>query len=189
MTQYATLGSNALRAAPVGEPPLAGPALADLAIFERLPITPAEPFAPPRLRLVLDDEGGRRGAAASGIAAADGQLLPGDRPLRLTRRGRAVCFVALALFAVALVAVLSLALGLARSQASTTPSGSGAGGLDLGSSQSYPSVVVQPGDTLWSIASAVAPNTDPRVTVQRIIERNALPGASIQAGQVLVLPY
>ena len=36
MTQYATLGTNALRAAPVGEPPLAGPALADLAIFERL---------------------------------------------------------------------------------------------------------------------------------------------------------
>jgi LysM repeat protein len=47
---------------------------------------------------------------------------------------------------------------------------------------------VQPGDTLWAIATRVAPKGDPRVTVQQIVDRNGLAGASIEAGQVLVLP-
>jgi LysM repeat protein len=53
---------------------------------------------------------------------------------------------------------------------------------------SAPTLTVQPGDTLWAIASRVAPKADPRVVVQQIIDRNRLAGASVQAGQVLVLP-
>lgn len=45
--------------------------------------------------------------------------------------------------------------------------------------------VVQPGDTLWSIAGAIAPDTDRRATVDRLAQRNG--GASIEAGQRLVL--
>ena len=47
-------------------------------------------------------------------------------------------------------------------------------------------VVVQPGDTLWSIAAAAVPGVDVRITVDRII---ALNGSSpIIVGQELELP-
>ncbi|HWN20953.1 MAG TPA: LysM peptidoglycan-binding domain-containing protein [Gaiellaceae bacterium] len=46
--------------------------------------------------------------------------------------------------------------------------------------------VVQPHDTLWSIASSGY--NDPREGVWEIKERNDLSGATIVPGQVLVLP-
>ena len=46
--------------------------------------------------------------------------------------------------------------------------------------------VVQPYDTLWSIASSGY--SDPRQGVWEIKERNGLRGATIVPGQVLVLP-
>ena len=46
--------------------------------------------------------------------------------------------------------------------------------------------VVQPYDTLWSIASAGY--ADPREGVWEIRERNRLEGATIVPGQVLLLP-
>jgi hypothetical protein len=50
------------------------------------------------------------------------------------------------------------------------------------------SVVVAPGDTVWSIASTVAPEADPRPIVDAIVEANGSP--SLVAGQrlELVLP-
>jgi nucleoid-associated protein YgaU len=50
------------------------------------------------------------------------------------------------------------------------------------------SVVVQSGDTLWSIASSLAGNADVRAVVYRIRQLNALEGADLIPGQVLVLP-
>ncbi len=47
---------------------------------------------------------------------------------------------------------------------------------------------MHPGETLWQIAQRAAPTADPRVTVARIVELNALPGASVRAGQELLLP-
>jgi hypothetical protein len=49
-------------------------------------------------------------------------------------------------------------------------------------------MVVQPGQTLWQIARALDPGADPRDTVQRIVDANALRGAEIEAGRTLVLP-
>ena len=49
-------------------------------------------------------------------------------------------------------------------------------------------VVVQPGDTLWAIAQQIAPEEDPRITIQVIRETNAMDGAGLQAGQRLVIP-
>jgi hypothetical protein len=49
-------------------------------------------------------------------------------------------------------------------------------------------MVVQPGQTLWGIARSIEPAADPRWTVERLIEINALPGAEIEAGRTLVLP-
>ena len=47
------------------------------------------------------------------------------------------------------------------------------------------SVVVAPGDTVWSIASTVAPGADPRPIVDAIVAANG--GPSLVAGQRLEL--
>jgi LysM repeat protein len=49
-------------------------------------------------------------------------------------------------------------------------------------------IVVRPGDTLWSIAQRVRPGADPRETVALIEERNGVAAGAIQAGQSLVVP-
>jgi nucleoid-associated protein YgaU len=50
------------------------------------------------------------------------------------------------------------------------------------------SVVVQQGDTLWSIARSVAGDEDVRMVVDAIQELNGLAGSTLQPGQVLRLP-
>jgi LysM repeat protein len=49
-------------------------------------------------------------------------------------------------------------------------------------------VTVQPGDTLWDIARRVAPRSDPRLEVARLMERNGLVTAVVRPGQRLVIP-
>ncbi len=49
-------------------------------------------------------------------------------------------------------------------------------------------IVVQPGQTLWSIASVAEPTADPRAVIQQIMSVNALSGTNIQAGQLLWVP-
>ena len=96
------------------------------------------------------------------------------RGLRLTRRGRVVVVVLLALVA----AVLALGIDAARSIASTDP----------GTATQYRTVIVQPGDTLWDIARDLAPGSDPRETVQRLLDLNGLPSPFIVPGQELAVP-
>jgi len=45
--------------------------------------------------------------------------------------------------------------------------------------------VVEPGDTVWSIAAALAPDADPRPLVDEIVEANG--GARLDVGQRLEL--
>lgn len=45
--------------------------------------------------------------------------------------------------------------------------------------------VVQPGDTLWSIAAAVAPGSDPRPIVDELARRSG--GVGLQPGQRIAL--
>jgi LysM repeat protein len=47
-------------------------------------------------------------------------------------------------------------------------------------------VVVQPGDTLWSIAAEVAPDVDVRITVDQLVALNG--GTPIVVGQELQVP-
>jgi hypothetical protein len=97
--------------------------------------------------------------------------------LRLTRRGRVVLF--------ALVTVAACVLWVAAaSGALATDHGASAGAARRDLSQ----VVVQPGQTLWSIALSTDPSADPRAVVQRIIEINGLAGGSVAAGQHLWVP-
>jgi len=49
-------------------------------------------------------------------------------------------------------------------------------------------VVVEPGDTLWAIASAHYPDADPRERVEAIEQLNGLSGPVIEVGEVLRLP-
>ena len=49
-------------------------------------------------------------------------------------------------------------------------------------------VVVQPGDTLWSIASERYPTDDVRARIQDIERVNGLHGPLIEAGETLRLP-
>ena len=98
-------------------------------------------------------------------------------PLRLTRRGRIV----LVGFLVIVVGLIWLA---AAGGASATGSGVSPGAQDKHLSQ----VVVEPGDSLWSIAVRAEPNADPRLVIQQITALNALPGGDIAAGQQLLVP-
>lgn len=105
-----------------------------------------------------------------GPAAA--QPLPG---VRLTRRARR------------LGVVLGLAVGIAvGSWLGSVVAGGDEGGLRLAGESS---VVVDRGDTLWSIAAAVAGDDDDiRAVVADIRELNELPDAVVVPGQVLALP-
>jgi nucleoid-associated protein YgaU len=96
-----------------------------------------------------------------------------SRRVRLTRRARL------------LVAVLTLALAVAIGSWLGPLLAGGGDDLRLAGVQS---VVVEPGDTLWSIASRVAGTADVRAVVDRIQRRNHLQGTVLIPGQVLELP-
>lgn len=50
-------------------------------------------------------------------------------------------------------------------------------------------MVVEPGDTLWSIAAELDPTADPRALVSRIATMNALStDAQLQVGQTIAIP-
>ncbi len=97
---------------------------------------------------------------------------PTSRSVHLTRRGRVVLVLL-----VAALAFMAFSLGRVASQAGTEPTG-----------PATRAVTVQPGQTLWEIAVAVAPNDDPRATVDRIRELNHMSTEVLQAGQQLVVP-
>jgi nucleoid-associated protein YgaU len=122
------------------------------------------------------------GAHVSNAAAQPARPVPGRRPpmsrsgarrVRLTRRARR------------LAAVLALAAGVALGSWIVPLLGGGEGDLRLAGGSS---VVVQSGDTLWSIARSLDGDADVRAVVYRIKQLNELEGADLVPGQVLVLP-
>jgi hypothetical protein len=65
------------------------------------------------------------------------------------------------------------------------------GGAAAGTGSTRPAthtIVVQPGQTLWSIARDVAPDADRRDMIARIIQLNALPASGVSAGERIVVP-
>ncbi|MGY1642300.1 LysM peptidoglycan-binding domain-containing protein [Geodermatophilus sp. SYSU D00703] len=108
----------------------------------------------------------RGGCGPVGRAAAS--------PLRLTRRARR------------LSVVLTLGLGVALGSWLSPLVAGGGGELQLAGERS---VVVQAGDSVWSIATDFAgPDQDVRAVVDAIEELNDLDGARVVPGQVLQLP-
>lgn len=131
-------------------------------------VRPTRPASPPRPVPV----------AVAAVPLVAPAVPAARRPVRLTRRGR------LLLLAVLVALVFSLAsLGAAAVWAS------GPGDGDGGSSGPVATQwVVQPGESLWQVAVAVAPDTDPRDTVARIVELNDLTSTTVTAGQTLLVP-
>jgi LysM repeat protein len=95
-------------------------------------------------------------------------------PVRLTARGRAV---------LAVMGLLAAGLLLLIAHASIPASAATASNPAVAAGTSV--VAVQPGDTLWSIASRVAPTRDPRAEVLDLQKINHLSGVDVFPGQVL----
>jgi nucleoid-associated protein YgaU len=117
----------------------------------------------------------RRGSTALGHTCLHCSHAPtGDgTAVRLTRRARR------------LLAVLGAAVGiLAGGWIGSSVAGDDDGLVLVSDS----SIVVQEGDTLWSIARAVAGDEDVRAVVDAIQEVNGLRDATLVPGQVLRLP-
>jgi Tfp pilus assembly protein FimV len=100
-------------------------------------------------------------------AQAGNRAGTGEAPVRLTRRGYAV----LGLLAATLVAGL---LWLAHASAPVSPRAPGVS-----------TVTVHDGDTLWSIASRIAPQRDPRLVVAELEDVNHLSSPAVEPGQIL----
>ncbi len=95
--------------------------------------------------------------------------------LRLTVRGR-LALLAASSFFLLLVVLFS---GYLSADAGTS---AGQQGRATGV------VVVQPGETLWQIATEIAPRADPRETVALIRSLNGLDDSAIAAGRSIVVP-
>jgi hypothetical protein len=125
--------------------------------------------------------GSGQGLRRSG-GVQDARQAPRRNTVRLTRRGRLV--VTLALTAVSLSLVVLAWLAIVARAAQAVDGGQSPGAVY----QNLTSVVVHPGQTLWSIASQAEPTADPRAVMQQIIELNALRGTSVVPGQRLWVP-
>src|SRR6516165_8862400 len=124
----------------------------------------------------------RPGAALAGAATVEtAQARPVRTRVRLTRRGR-IAVATLITAGVVLVAALAWLAGTTRAEAA------GSGSPASAVYHSLRSVVVQPGESLWTIATQADPAGDPRTVMQEIVDINALHGTSVQPGQRLWLP-
>jgi hypothetical protein len=133
-------------------------------------VMPANPRSAGRARQIT-------GSLKADLSAPDRPARPA--PLRLTTRGRIVFgFVGVVLATVALTVV---SMSLSGAQASNH----GRAGAGY---QGMRQVVVQPGQTLWSIAAQAEPSADPRQVVSEIMSANSLTSSDLQAGELLWIP-
>lgn len=94
--------------------------------------------------------------------------------LRLTRRGRVV----LTSLAAAPLVIVALVLGLNGGMATAT--GEAGKSLDV--------VTVSTGESLWSVASFIAPEQDPRDVIASLVQVNQLDSMDVLPGQQLLVP-
>jgi hypothetical protein len=118
---------------------------------------------------------GRRPAAPRPVRPAAAPVAAPRTATRLTRRGRLLVTGLVLLMLVAAAVLLSGGVPATA-------------GTDRGAPVTAERVTVAPGETLWQIAERVAPGTDPRETVARILDLNGLQTAQVQAGTALLLP-
>ena len=140
------------------------------------PAGPARPVAPARRRPEREHDVDRVLAAppvGRSVRSRPTPVRPQTVRLRLTRRARR------------LAVVMALAAGVALGSWLGPLLAGGNGDLRLAGGSS---VVVQPGDTLWSIATSLDDDGDVRALVDDLQRLNDLEGAELVPGQVLQLP-
>ncbi len=141
-----------------------------------LRVEPAEPVVlDVDIQPDADFERIRPGRPASRPYVAPASV-PAAAGVRLTVRGRrvvaAVC--AIALMAAVFVTVIAVRAALTR---------------PLVPASAPTAVTVHPGDTLWSIAERIAPQSDPRDVIAALRESNHLPSSTVRVGQHLHVPH
>jgi hypothetical protein len=121
---------------------------------------------------------GKRSASNGARRSGPGRPSHG---VRLTRRGRWVLMVFITLLVMAAMTpfLLSAAAGAAADNHGVPPAAV---------YRSMTRVVVQPGETLWSIALQAAPTADPRAVIPQIMEINALSSEVVVPGERLWVP-
>ncbi len=145
---------------------------------ERVPRTVGPAADAPRARRDPARPGGRPLPAPPVRGAVLRRRTPPPPPVRLTRRGRRLVGLLAAAVLVLSAGVAGALLG--REVLAPDP------GLRLAGGSS---VVVERGDTVWSIADRVTgPDRDVRAVVDAIEVLNDLEGAAVVPGQVLRLP-
>ena len=58
----------------------------------------------------------------------------------------------------------------------------------FGANASFEYVTVSAGETLWSMADRLAPNSDPRDWIQEVVNLNGLTSADLTPGQRIAIP-
>lgn len=96
--------------------------------------------------------------------------------LRLTKRGRRVFTTLAALPLVIAAFMFALNGGSATATMSDAPA------------ESYEYVTILSGESLWQVASEIAPSADPRDVISDILSFNGMSSAELQPGQRLALP-
>lgn len=117
------------------------------------------------------------GITTPALTSTSFALAPRATRLRLTVRGRRVLAALAALPAVVAIGVAVISGGSALASRDA--------GAPVGT---FTTITVSPGESLWSIAETVAPQSDPRDVVDAIVRLNALDGVEVQAGQSIAIP-
>lgn len=137
--------------------------------------------SPARVRRARPDGGATRRAATRPAAplVAPSPLVPAVAQRRPRRRSTATLVVVACMAVVALTGITALATGgpVPAATSAAVPAAAPAGATaPVGGVW-----VVQPGDSLWSIAAAVAPGADLRPVVDELARRTG--GGNLQPGQ------
>ena len=136
--------------------------------------------SPARLRGVRPDTGLARRPATTRPAAP---LAPATAERSTRRRRAATLVVAACMAVVALTGITALATG--GPAPTTAPASVPAAPAAVATAPAGGVWVVQPGDSLWSIAAAVAPGADLRPVVDELAQRTG--GGNLQPGQRIPL--
>ncbi|MGH1490437.1 MAG: LysM peptidoglycan-binding domain-containing protein [Acidimicrobiales bacterium] len=161
-----------------------------VALLRPHPVTPAVAGHRP-LRLVVDNTSSQTKSGRSGRIeqeSAPASSLPSEFDVRAV----ATMVVAVALVVFAAIFAIRVMQGSPSVAVDSVGDQGTSQSAIVGSSVANISdvgdqiVLAQPGDSMWSIAQAVAPGSDPRPVVATLIEANG--GDSVQIGQQIVIP-
>lgn len=113
---------------------------------------------------------------SSGLQSAEAVSQESIGRIRLTKRGRVVVSLLVASVVLAVLALLSLWAATGAQASSSEP------GVE------FAHVIVQPGDSLWSVATSLAPEADTRDVIYDLVRLNHLDSSDVYVGQELAIP-